>query len=425
MAQGWIAKQIADGKRDSQIINELLRTGWTETDAKQAIKEARQTRPIAYRLPTAYTMAFASALAGIFALVVYVTANDRRVDSYMNAFEYALDISIESAIITISLFVLAWVAYEIAIKHHHPKEHRAFFAIVAGITGAGAAAWFILLMILLLRWTQAIVFTAVALVILAIAFGIKIAVLEATYMTLRSHYDDRPRSSTTRMLAISGICAIVVLALLLAVAAIVENDLVHDSYDNTIRIQAEIYAGTESVRNDIDTFDNAYLRKELLLRFEPSDIGTPTIVTLRAVMTDAPLRQWAGHISAIQSLGRDVPAVVRLSRAYPAFLADSGSAHSHDLTIYTALRKPDYDGAIREKSSFGLGVLTDTKFLGLRWSAIEYLKSQSAAVDEKNARARAYTDFFPANPDMDDPDQAELVAFRIWLHEQEMKTQEE
>lgn len=425
MAQGWIAKQIADGKRDSQIINELLRTGWKETDAKQAIAEARKTQPIAYRLPTAYTMAFASALAGIFALALYVTANNRQLDNYMNAFEYALDVSIESAIITISLFVLAWVAYEIAIKHHHPKEHRAFFAIAAGIMGAGAAAWFIFLMILLLRWTQAIVLTAVALIILAIAFGILVAVLEATYMTLRSHYDDRPRSSTRRMLAISGICAIVVLALLLAVAAVVENNTVHDSYDNVMHIHSDVNGRMEDVRNNIDAIDNAYLRKELLLRFEPLDIDAPATVTLKSVMTEEPLRQWADHILMIQSRWYDISAVGRLSTAYPAFLTDIDAAHNYDLTLYNALREPDYDGAARSESSLGLNVLTDTKFLGLRWSVIEYLKSQSAAMRDKNARARAYTDFFPANPDMSDPEQAELVAFRIWLHEQEMTTQEE
>ncbi|HIH24161.1 TPA: hypothetical protein HA251_03955 [Candidatus Woesearchaeota archaeon] len=423
MAQGWITKQVSDGKRDSQIINELLRTGWTEAEAKQAITEARKTQPIAYRLPTAYTIAFASALAGIFALALYVTADNRRVDNYMSAFEYALDVSIESAVVTISLFVLAWAAYEIAIKHHHPKEHRAFFAIVAGIMGTGAAAWFLFLMILLLRWTQAILFTAVALIILAIAFGILVAVLEATYMTLRSHYDDRPRSSTTRMLAISGICAIVVLVLLLAVSALTQHHIDKTVYDKTVEMRLRIDIETKALRYQAESIPNAYLREAIMQGFDYGELKPSPRIVAHDVVTDISLERSLDAIYGMAFEMADVVAAMTLTKQYAAFQDvtrdDPGFDPQYDMATYKFLLTP---AATRETTSMSL---PETSMLGIQWKVLEHGKHIQQNLDAYNARTQAYTDFFPADPDMNDPDQAELVAFRIWLHEQETDTRAE
>jgi len=419
---GWIAQQLQAGKKPNEVVELLVRNGWHLEDAQQAVKNAKKP-PVVQKLTTRDWWVFIGALLGVLLLVLLVTFWNLlgvRPDSFIPP--PISDVLIEGVVLSGVVIGAIWLfissLYALSIKHEHPSLHRLFFLSVSGAIGLGIFSWLLFVILLALIYSKILVYTFPAILLISFLFAASIFCVEWCYRYLRNLYDAIAPRNPYRLLTVSVlvfVCGVVVLTSAAWWAQTAALQYVVDE-STEMRGYLESHISTQDALDPMGLF--ALVGNELLrLQFEADWQSYTTMTTplpdvsLAEVLTDGLVQNrceaWANSLGIVAS---KLTVDVNLARQYVAFANETRrNLTSSDFETYRQLL---------ENNHLYAGVSSGFVNEPVRYALTEDVAACIVRVRETTFITRVY----PRDPDVNDANQRDLVAFRLWQEEQKMMT---
>ncbi len=432
MKDGWVMRQIEAGKKDSDIEKNLIEDGWTANDAKKAIASARNP-PTINKLPITYINLFITAVLGLFLLIIS-TPNVLN-NKIGIAFDYSKaststilsNIIIPSLCIIGAIILFVVILYQLAIKHHHPKLHAIFYLVIASITAVGIVAWFLLAIRII---TGPSIYISTMIIIMSISFGIYLMTIELIYTNLRSLFDKKD-PHIKRAFIIAGCAAIISFILLTGIVYYAEQiatTYAGDKLQEFDKIDSELTAQLVSLQEENTLLPNAYLREKLLIETKSIQEMKITRYEKKGVredfFNDRLIESFmTENMNRIERMVL-TKHVMEITTYYAEFKVYKQVSKMNivDMELYKNLSSDNMLSEINDNNIFGKITLDDMylafpifrpAFLDNHMTNARALIKNSQALSIVIGQSR----IFPEYPDLNNPDQLEMVQFRIWLYQ--------
>ncbi len=405
---GWVAQQLQAGKKPNDVVEQLVRNGWHLEDAQQAVKVAKSPS-VARKLTRRDWWVFGVALLGVLLFGLELgMLQALGLDPYNHSYSLTsslVDGLIASAVMIAAFVFLISVLYDVSIKHEHPSLHRFLSVIVSGIIGFGVFSWCVFFVGAVILLTNLLVHTFPLILLVSLILALCVFCMEWCYRYLRNIYDAIAPRHPRRLLAW---CA-VVFALSVIVLTITmwwaQNALVVHLNEQMTEYRS---SGDGVLNVPVSGVFAAVSNDQLRRQFEEElrmAAGGPeplSAVSLSDVMADSLINQrcdqWGSQF--VPSL---IAQDVALAQRYASFaLEPQRDLSPADLEEYRRL--------------IALDSRTSSAWVTWTYPFRYVLVEDAAACTVRLQGVFSLARYFPAEPDMGDASQRDLVAFRLWLH---------
>lgn len=429
MRDGWIQRQIETGKKDDEIEKSFVNDGWTTKDAQNAIISAHNP-PTISKMPALYMNLFFAAIIGWLILII---ASPNILNSKIGL---AIDYSVASSNMILSNVIIpsvgiigaivffAYILYQLAIKHHHPKLHAIFCLVTASITASGLVAWFLVGTRILLGPS---IYISTTIIIMSVSFGIYVAAMEIMYHNLRNVFDKK--EFHLRRSVIVAICAMIISFILLVGITYYAEQKVTAYADNQLQqmdnINTELSTRLTALQQESATIPNLYLQNKINTEIQAiQNISTTTYVQQGVVQDFFNDRLVEGYVTTILRQNQKVirtTEIVHVVTYYSEFKAWRMSDRSNnvDLELYqklssnSGLPESVQQLEINQQNLATIELpLFRPKFIDTHIIELKEISNRLYSMNYAIGESR----IFPENPDINDPDQREMVQFRTWMY---------
>jgi hypothetical protein len=397
----WIQEQLAAGKKEKDIVEALKANGWKEEDARKAI--ASHAAPTEHLERADINIITASLLGVLLFTWFYPFTFEYTSNIYTTISDQVFTDLVPAAFLVAAILLVGWTLFELAIKHRHPHLHRAYFLWAAVTVGVAVFLWFTMATSLLLQVLDVTLGTAGFLILASLFFAAAIVSMESVYNRLCNRYENVPVRSAKR-LAVVGIAIAVFAFIILTIAAFFTFNSFVDN-QNMWREKMATDAEFQLVDEErILNVPNSYLRERLVSSPQPGQLPS---VSLGEILRSEVAENRCDALYASFFWQTEKVVNYRTALQYRSYM-ENGTNTTINMDAYRKEWNSQRETGDMER--------IDARIVGVSYAEMTTLYScfWKTTWSTKDLRTAP----FPAEPNLNDPDQSEVVKFFLWQEEQ-------